>query len=293
VNPLRIVGVLLAFGATMANAQTVEEALRGIEPYTGSCKREDEVAKLPLQRELAEPDLSCLLGATELPELLKQPGTLLIDTRNAAQFAEFHIDTALNLPWTRARQDPMFKLRDVVLVGSGKSERQLYVGCAELKQAGLDRVRVLHGGMAAWIAAAKPVVGREPVEGSYHVLSDEEFLEETDFWNNVVVVLPKAAALRTSLMRSDVLASPAPAAIAQWLAQHVRSGGESAVAAVVIATGGATKPAEISKLVKAARPNPVLIYTGSAANYAAFLRQKQFVWAAQARGPAQLPCSIR
>ncbi len=279
--------------APRLQAQTVEDGLRGIAPAGASCRRDDEVVIPPGPvAMLPAPDLACGIDVDRLTALLGNADTLLFDTRLAAQFTEYHIDAAVNLPWARARTSDLFKARQIVLLGDGKSERELYVACADLRNNGAPRVKVLRGGMLSWVAAGRPVIGRAPVNGGIALLTDEEFLEEAGFAGNALVAFPKATALREGLPQMSALPAATAAALSRWIAQRTR-GDASPVAALVLATGAAVDSPRLRQLADAVRPRALLVYPGTAAEYAIFMRQKRAMWAAQARGPAQLPCGAR
>ena len=65
-----------------------------------------------------------------------------------------------------------------------KAERVLYEACAELKKIGFRQVRVLRGGLMAWLTYAQPIIGRPPGEDTLAQLSPAELWAESQFGAN-------------------------------------------------------------------------------------------------------------
>ena len=94
-------------------------------------------------------------GATCIePEALAQtPGAVIIDVRSPDEYAEAHVDGALNIPLDALSAHATALSKDAVLVtacgnGGGRSER----GAALLRELGFGSVRSLCGGTQAWLA---------------------------------------------------------------------------------------------------------------------------------------------
>ncbi len=97
----------------------------------------------------AKPDTRCIE-----PEALAQlPGAVVIDVRSPDEYAEAHVDGALNIPLDRLADRAAELSTDAPLVtacgkGGGRSEQ----GAALLRQLGFASARSLCGGTAAWLA---------------------------------------------------------------------------------------------------------------------------------------------
>lgn len=272
----------------------IANTLRDIQPAGSSCRRDDiPAAAVELIRRSGAPDLGCAMSAAEL-QTRRNAGTVhVIDTRTPSEYAQLHIDAALNLSSGDARARAYLRTQPIVLVGSGKGEQALYVACGELKEAGATSVRVLRGGMNSWLAAGLPVVGDARTVGNATELDDEEFMEELEFTANVVFAMPQAQAFTSVTPRAMLLKIGNGAGLRAMLSERAKHVGAAPLASVVLLTGGPLRQAELDELTRAVQPYPVLTYGRSAQGYSAFMHSKHAMWAAQARGPKTLPCSIR
>lgn len=99
------------------------------------------------------------IGPAELNVMLRDGAVLLIDVREAGEFAAGHIPGAINLPLSGFSPDriPDSGGRTVVLhCAGGRRSAQALDRCARARAA-IDTH--LAGGIAAWQAAGLPVVG--------------------------------------------------------------------------------------------------------------------------------------
>ena len=276
--------------AGVASAQTsVEDALRDVKPRQ-ACTPDDQ---LPPEtpgnyRALPSPELACALEPAAVRAMLGKPQVVLVDTRKAAEFSEFHIDTAVNMEWSRIRVSPFAGTHTLVLIGNGKAERSLYVACSDLRRSGNANVHVLRGGMGRWVASGAPIIGRAPDLERYALLDDEDLLDELAFSSNVPLAFPKASALRGQDPRIELLARADPSALTQSLAK--RGASSQPAASVLLLTGGARR-ASWRPFAAASAPLPLLVYEGTPEQFKYFMRQKRAMWAAQDR-PLQVPCGL-
>ena len=106
-----------------------------------------------LQREApsdpVKPGESCI----EAEALAQVPGAVVIDVRSPDEYAEAHVDGALNIPLDALADRAAELSTDALLVtacgkGGGRSEQ----GAALLRELGFASVRSLCGGTAAWLA---------------------------------------------------------------------------------------------------------------------------------------------
>ena len=120
-----------------------------------------------------------LISASELSDLMKGEPVVLIDTRDPAIYAEAHIPGAVDMRevftyLATSTPQGMEALRDTFAAAFGKAglsgaetavlyEQSMSTGFGQscrgyvlLRSLGYPKVRVLHGGYAAWVAAGLP-----------------------------------------------------------------------------------------------------------------------------------------
>ena len=292
-----VLGCCLLASALVNGAESedpIANTLRDILPAGSSCRRDDVAqAAVELVQRSGAPDLGCAIAAAEL-QIRRSAGPIhVIDTRTPSEYAQLHIDAALNLSPGDVRARTYLRKQPIVLVGSGKGDQALYGACGELKEAGATSVRVLRGGMSSWLAAGLPVVGDTRMLENATELDDEEFMEELEFTANLVFALPRAQAFTSVTPRARVLKSANGAGLRAMLSERAKQVGTAPFASVVLLTGGPLRAAELDELTRAAQPHPLLTYARGAQEYSTFVRSKRVMWAAQARGPKTLPCSTR
>ncbi len=99
------------------------------------------------------------LGTLEVTRLMNQGNMLLLDVREAEEFAAGHLPRARHLPTAdiaaRAGEFAKYKSRPVVV--TCKSGMRAGAACKALKAAGFTQVFKLKGGLAAWQQAGLPV----------------------------------------------------------------------------------------------------------------------------------------
>ena len=127
-----------------------------------------------------------LISASELSELMKAEPVVLIDTRDSAIYAEAHIPGAVDMRevftyLATSTPEGMATLRDTFAAAFGKAglsgaetaviyEQSMSTGFGQscrgyvlLRYLGYPKIRVLHGGYAAWVAAGLPSTTTVPV----------------------------------------------------------------------------------------------------------------------------------
>jgi rhodanese-related sulfurtransferase len=270
------------------------ELLKDMKQSGESCRRKDQLAKSTqvVQREAYEPDLNCMISAQELLLWTKAGQSTIVDTRIGRDYAQFRIDGSINLPLHEVVRKEYLRSNSITLVGSGKSERELYVACASLKASGFKFVNVLKGGMLAWLAAEQPVTGRPlPVE-QLQRLEPEELFAEDLFTANLLVVSAGESNMLKDL--SYAVASPLGdvEGLKQLLAVHRREGKGRTLSAVVWVGSNQTNSVLLAHLRLIAAPLPFLVYLGGEAVYQRYLLEQKAVWLAQARGPKQPNCGL-
>lgn len=287
-------GLLLA--STLAGAQVVPPgSSTGLHPLlkrpAGACHNENLLGINNPAAPDWPADLSCAISVAELQKLLPAPDTTLVDLRPQDAYLAWHINGALNLGTADLHGKPYWRDKLVVLLGNGKAEREWYRECSHLKRNGYRRVRVLQGGMPAWLAQQGPVLGR--VEQSVPQmlrLSAAEFWLETQNPDHLLLLAPSQKALRQELPLATLLAQDSPAAVLAQLARHKKETRAARLSGVVLAAPVAITDQQITRLQQAVAPLPLLVYADSRAAVQQHLALQKQIWLAQARGPKQLGC---
>lgn len=278
------------------------KALTDIRQAGGTCTRDDVSAKTAMQTQLDVPvaDLSCAMAAPEALSLLGRPGTVVVDTRTPSEFGGFQIEGSLNLTVSGLRHKSYLRDKTIILVGSGKAERVLYEACAELKKNGFKQVRVLRGGLIAWLTYAQPIIGRPPGEDARAQLSPEELWAESQFDANLVLVNSKQTAIRRLIPGGVLIAQDDKEVIKATLERRQKgikkdlgyaSKGDP-LASVVLVAGKGTLIEHITELRQALKPVPLLVYRDTVENYDDYVTTQKAVWDAQAHGPKQPKCGL-
>jgi rhodanese-related sulfurtransferase len=295
VLPIGLLATCSAFAQTQPGIP-MPEALKNIKPAAGVCLREAAVS--PKARvfakadEAARPDLSCAIVPAELSRLLKRPDTVLIDVRNATDYAAFHIEGVLNTTVSELHIKRFLRGKTVVLIGSGKAERELYTACTRLKTHGFRQVKVLHGGMPSWLSFGQAVLGRVPNAAQLARLTPSELWIESRFDANLLLVARSQEEIQRQLSSSMLIPDESPAAVQAAIERRRKQPKKAPLAAVVLVTAAGSDNETVQRLRQAIQPIPLLVYTNTADAYAHQLAQQKAVWAAQARGPKQPACGL-
>lgn len=300
-RPLLACGLAaLLHGSALAQARPggqIPDALKDVKPATDMCRR-DEYASAPAGTSAPvatpdiEPDLSCAIAVSELQPLLGRPATALMDLRPGADHLTFHIDGALNLNTGDLHAKPYWRSKTVVLVGSGKAERELYRECTRLKQSGYSSVRVLRGGMPAWLASGRAVIGQAPSAPQLARLTAAEFWIESQDPENLVVLGIEKKALQNDLSFSTVLPQNSAEAIRAVVERRRKELRNAPLAAAVLAADLGVTDDEVLQLQQSLAPVPLLVYTDTREALVRHAGVQKAIWTAQARGPKQPGCGL-
>ncbi len=280
----------------------IPEALADIKQAGGTCARDDvsekTVARTKLDVHVA--DLNCAIAAPEALSLLGRPETVVVDTRSANEFGGFQIEGSLNLTVSGLRHKSYLREKTIVLVGSGKAERVLYEACAELKADGFKQVRVLRGGLIAWLSYAQPIIGRAPGENTLAQLSPAELWAESQFGANLVLVSNKQPAIQRLMPYGVLVAQDDKELVKVALERRQKevkkklnnAWAGNSVASVVLVAARGTSAEQITDLRQVLKPFPLLVYGDTADNYNTYITTQKAIWAAQAHGPKQPKCGL-
>lgn len=265
----------------------VRDALKNIKPSGGSCTQKE--ANKPKPSKVApvaevKPDLSCAVAPVDLANLLQSADTVLIDTRSATDFANYHIDGAMNLSSTELRSKSFLREKSVVLIGNGKAEREQYIDCKRLKSNSFKRVKVLRGGMPGWLVSGQTVLGQPPNPAQLARLTPSDLWIESRFDANLVLVAMSQAALQKQFANSLLIPDEKPKTV-QAAIEHRKTHSKSRSLAAVMLI--ADKDIDFQALSQAIKPLPLLVYAETADAFTHYVAQQKIVWEAQARGPKQ------
>jgi rhodanese-related sulfurtransferase len=271
--------------------QSIPEALKGIKQANGVCSKEtfsNSFGNGERERRAYVPDLSCGRSMPDVAKSLKESDTVVIDTRVSTQYVNSHVDGAISLPMDAVKTKTFLRNKEIILVGSGKSEEELYAACAELKANGFRKATVLKGGMPFWLASSQ---SSEPkIEDIPSIeLTAPQLWSEIRFQANLVVVGGNDEMYRQlpgSLLLKDMNSATIRAAI-----DRRRRDKKASIAAVVIVSAWLVDK-EVQKLRNDLSSVPILIYRGTAEAYKRAISQQNAVWLAQAKGPKQPRCGL-
>ena len=148
----------LALGSVAACSPTAPQtggALRPVGSASGASTAEAQAAAL-----LVSPRSETTLSAAAFAEALEEPGTVLLDVRTPAEFAEGHLEGAINLDMSAggfeaaiADLDPAVPYA-VYCRSGNRSARALAV----MEHLGFEHAFHLDGGIGAWERSGRPVV---------------------------------------------------------------------------------------------------------------------------------------
>lgn len=280
----------------------IPSALTDIKQAGETCTRDDVGAKTATQTQpdVLAADLNCAIAAPDALSLLGRPETVVVDTRTPSEFGGFQIEGSLNLTVSGLRHKSYLRDKTIVLVGNGKAERVLYEACAELKKIGFRQVRVLRGGLMAWLTYAQPIIGRPPGEDTLAQLSPAELWAESQFGANLVLVNASQTAIRNSIPGGVLIAQNDKEVIKATLERRQKgikkdrdkASKDNPLASVVLVAGRGASIGHIAELRQALKPVPLLVYSDTVENYDSYITTQKAVWAAQAHGPKQPKCGL-
>lgn len=296
ISTARLLLLSCALFTGMAQSQprpaTAPEALKDIQPAGQACLRNEAAIKPNLinGRAASVPDMTCLIVAQEAGLLVKAGQVTVVDTRTSLEHAQFHINSALNMPTAEVIYKTQLRNKPIVLVGNGKLDRELYSTCTDLKAKGFNSVKVLQGGMPAWVASGQSVIGNAPSAQQLRRLESSDLFAESQFAANLLVVTPSEAPLQSQFGLAVAAAQDTPDALKQLLDRRRLESKGAVNNAVVLVTSPKTSQATLAQWQKAADPLPLLVYSEGTVSYQRYLADQKAVWVAQAQGPKQPAC---
>jgi len=99
------------------------------------------------------------LGTLEATRLMNQSGSLVLDVRDAKEYAAAHLPRArhIPLPELATRLGEIGKFKDKPVLVTAKGVARAGAAARLLKRSGFNNVYQLKGGTAAWEQASLPV----------------------------------------------------------------------------------------------------------------------------------------
>jgi len=99
------------------------------------------------------------LGTLDVTRLMNQGGTLVLDIREAEDFATGHLPRARHIPMSQlsSRVEEIGKYKDKTVIVTCRNGTRAGGASRLLKQAGFKNVFELRGGLNAWEQASLPV----------------------------------------------------------------------------------------------------------------------------------------
>lgn len=269
----------------------VPEALKHIRPASSVCRKDEAAPAGSVQAPglAIEPDYACAIDAGAVPTSREQ-NSVLVDVRPAFEFDVFHIEGSVNASAAELHGKPYWRGKDVVLVGNGKAERQIYLECARLKRLGYQKVSVLRGGIPAWLAAGLPVAGLSPSLRQLTRLNVSEVMVETMDRSNLVILGKGQDALQTRIPFAVTIPEATAAAVRAVVSHRRKAMKNAPLASVILVPDSGMSEEQIERIQRAVQPVSLLVYTDTQDAFHMQLATQQAVWGAHARGPTMPAC---
>ena len=99
------------------------------------------------------------IGTLEATRLMNQSGSLVLDVRDAKDYAAGHLPRARHIPLKElaGRLGELAKFKEKPVIVTDKSGTRAGMACRFLRRSGFSNVFQLKGGVAAWQQASLPV----------------------------------------------------------------------------------------------------------------------------------------
>jgi len=253
---------------------------------------DDGSRRVSSRRPIVVPDLGCGVRAADVAVALRNSGVTLVDTRSTTEFNGFHIDGALNLSVSSLRTKTFLRGKKLILMGSGKADRDLYMACAELRASGFKDIQILQGGVPAWLRQGLPSVGNSPDPYQLSILTPSELFREGGFEGNVVLVTTPTRGFLAHFPKGLEISEANPDVIRKAIERWQRSARSRKLAAVILIGDSGIQAEQWAKIQSALGDVPLMVHNGTSGAYDEFLVAQRSMWAAQAKGPRQGGCPM-
>jgi len=234
----------------------------------------------------AADNASCWIDLAELSEP-GAPQPAWIDVRAAADSRAAPIPGALAIPLVELRSKSFLQRSPIVLIGSGRDDADLARACGELRGAGFQQVKLLRGGIRAWVSARRPVMANGDALQNLDLIAAGEFHRQAGGapWLVIGIDLVPAGALpaaMASLQPIDTGDHPARAldAIRRRQAEFALNAARARPNAIVLVARDDASAMQMRDAVRGSELRDVLVLQGGMAGYQAFLVQQQSIAAA-------------
>jgi len=175
----------------------------------------------------------------------------------------------------------------VVLIGSGRDDADLVRACGELRRAGFQQVKLLRGGIRAWVNAQRPLLVDAGVAQTFDVISPSEFHRQAAGapWVVLGVDVGPADGLAIGVNSFEPITAGDDAvraldAIRRRQATIARMSVNERPNAIVVVTRDSASATRLLDAVRNAGLADFLVLQGGMAGYQAFLTQQQSIAAA-------------
>lgn len=145
----------------------------------------------------------CAMTAAKASAAFTRGHLLVVDTRPATEYQQWHIPGALNMPMFAIKTKSFLKKHNFVIINQGRTIEDLQLGCVELRRAGFSQAHYISNGMLAWQAAGGVVEGRGEGLASTWIMP-QEWVQELDAGQWKIVELS-----------SDLLAGKTPVGVSR------------------------------------------------------------------------------
>ncbi|OAI43374.1 hypothetical protein AYO41_02020 [Verrucomicrobia bacterium SCGC AG-212-E04] len=150
---------------------------------------------------VTDPGAAALISAAVA---VAERGTELVDVRTEPAFRRLHAAGALSVPLPMFATRSSLADRAVILIGDGFDEAALVAAVRRLPAERKGTVRIIRGGLAAWVAARGGVEGTEPYQRPNSVGPVEAAMALRN-GTNWVVVMPATAAAPTGAAGVEIV----------------------------------------------------------------------------------------
>ena len=265
-----------SFGCS--NLALAELAIADANPAT------DERGNLPTPR--AADNASCWIDLAAVPGP-DSPQPTWVDVRGAADARAARIPGALAIPLAELRTKTFLQSTPLVLIGSGRDDADLARACGELKRAGFQQVKLLRGGIRAWVNGQRPVLADAGALQNLDLIDPGAFHRQAALAPWLVLGIDVGPAdglpvVMSSLERIDAGDDTARAldAIRRRQVELARMSVNERPNAIVIVARDEASATRMRDAVRSGGRSDVLTLLGGMAGYRAFLAQQQSIAAA-------------
>jgi rhodanese-related sulfurtransferase len=290
----RLLGAVIVTIATSAIADPVPtgtyECVQA--PLTEATQRsinaDTSLSAIPAT-DAATSDNSCWVDFSNVAQSVTVNATW-IDVRSLAETKAIQLPGALRIAMTELRTKTFLKNASIVLVGSGRDDGDIATTCGELKRSGFPSVIALRGGVRAWIAGGRPILGEAAALQGLDLIAPMEFQRQAARapWIVVGVDLPSSVILPGSPTDYRAIAAHEDAGRvvseirseqAKWRGQKA----ESRPTAIIVVTVDADHARRARDALRTAQVSDVFVLQGGVAAYRDFLNQQHGIAAASGK----------